>query len=86
MCGDSMRSISEETFAWFQEAFGFYVSDLLDDPFVGEELNFSRLRKVSEELELDFDTLVEQLGTDFEIERFQTLEKVQTEMVVRKND
>ena len=72
--------MNPETLEWAQDAFRSHLDILLDDPygFKGDKDAVpgivQQYRRVAQDLGLDFDTLVAEIGTPYEIERLRKLE------------
>jgi hypothetical protein len=71
-----------ETLEWCRDAFERAVDFLLDDPY-GFDTDpsvipgiIARHRRVAQDLGLDFDALVAEMGSPYEIERLQKLERL----------
>lgn len=71
-----MKQISAETFEWAKEALIMQLELLLDDPYADQNPAevIAGLRRIAQDLGLDFDVLVDEFGTTYERDRLKKLE------------
>lgn len=64
---------------YFQDLFRCHVQEVLDDPSGVDKNQIKSMRLAAEDLHIDFDALILEEGTPFEIERLKRLEKLLNE-------